>query len=68
LGAHASVAPGTSSGSAPLLTLTGMVGSADGRQLLKETCAGTDPERLGLEVADKLIARGADRILAAVRE
>lgn len=51
-----------------LLTLTGMVGSPDGLTLLKETETGSDPEKLGLLVADKLIARGADRILDAARE
>jgi hydroxymethylbilane synthase len=56
------------SGAEPLLTLTGMVGTPDGRTLLKEQETGKDPEALGLLVADKLIARGADRILAAVRE
>lgn len=66
LGAYASVEE--SSGAEPLLKLTGMVGSPDGRTLLKETETGTDPEKLGLLVADKLIAQGADRILAAVRE
>jgi hydroxymethylbilane synthase len=70
LGAYASVSADSSSGSAagPLLTLTGMVGSPDGRTLLKESASGTDPEALGLLVADQLIALGADRILAAVRE
>jgi hydroxymethylbilane synthase len=66
LGAYASVEEG--SGAEPLLTLTGMVGTPDGQTLLKEQESGTDPEALGLLVADKLISRGADRILAAVRE
>jgi hydroxymethylbilane synthase len=66
LGAYASVEEG--SGAKPMLTLAGMVGTPDGRTLLKEQESGTDPEALGLLVADKLIARGADRILAAVRE
>ncbi|WP_223068247.1 hydroxymethylbilane synthase [Paenibacillus caui] len=53
---------------APLqLHLTGMVGSPDGRTILKEELRGTDPERLGTEVANKLIARGAGDILAEVR-
>ncbi|MBP1995941.1 hydroxymethylbilane synthase [Paenibacillus eucommiae] len=67
LGAFASVSA-ESSGGRPLLTLTGMVGSPDGQEVLKESASGTDPEALGLLVADQLIARGADRILAAVRE
>jgi hydroxymethylbilane synthase len=58
----------TGTDSTQLLTMTGFVGSPDGTQLLKETGSGTDPELLGREIAAKLIARGADRILAAVRE
>lgn len=67
LGAYASVVEG-SSGAKPLLTLTGMVGTPDGQTMLKEQLTGENPEQLGLQVADKLIARGADRILDAVRE
>ncbi|WP_138496251.1 hydroxymethylbilane synthase [Paenibacillus pinistramenti] len=54
-------------GQAPELTLTGMVGSPDGSKILKETIKGTDPERLGKEVADKLMAQGAGDILAEIR-
>jgi hydroxymethylbilane synthase len=50
-----------------LLSLTGMVGSPDGGELLKETLTGSDPAELGRELAGRLIARGADRILAEVR-
>ena len=52
----------------PLLTLTGMVGTPDGVTMLKETASGNDPEALGMLVADKLIAQGAEQILAEVRE
>jgi hydroxymethylbilane synthase len=45
-----------------------MVGTPDGQTMLKEQLTGDNPEQLGLQVADKLIARGADRILDAVRE
>lgn len=48
------------------LIMTGMVGSPDGTVLLKEMKQGTDPEQLGRDVADALIARGADRILAEI--
>ncbi|MUT64511.1 hydroxymethylbilane synthase [Paenibacillus sp. NEAU-GSW1] len=48
------------------LELTGMVGSPDGSVLLKEMLKGTDPEKLGLDVAAALSARGADRILAEI--
>ncbi|CAG7655401.1 hydroxymethylbilane synthase [Paenibacillus allorhizosphaerae] len=50
------------------ITLTGMVGSPDGKQMIKETMTGTDPEQLGLHVAEALIARGASEILALVVE
>jgi hydroxymethylbilane synthase len=50
-----------------VIQLTGMVGTPDGDIILKETVTGTDPEKLGLEVANKLIAQGAENILAQVR-
>jgi hydroxymethylbilane synthase len=68
IGAYASVSEDSGSAAEPLLKLTGMVGSPDGRTLIKETASGTDPEALGLLVANKMIAQGADRILAAARE
>lgn len=49
------------------LTLTGLVGSADGAAILKETRGGGEPEALGIAVAEALIARGADRILDEAR-
>ncbi|AIQ54415.1 hydroxymethylbilane synthase [Paenibacillus sp. FSL R7-0331] len=50
-----------------VITLTGMVGTPDGSVILKETLTGTDPVWLGEEVARKLIARGAEKILADTR-
>jgi hydroxymethylbilane synthase len=50
-----------------VISITGMVGSPDGAQMLKETMTGTDPEQLGSSLADALIARGAADILATVR-
>ena len=50
------------------LTLTGMVGTPDGSEILKETAEGTDPAKLGEDVAGRLAARGAEAILAAYRE
>ncbi|ASS74911.1 hydroxymethylbilane synthase [Tumebacillus algifaecis] len=50
------------------LKLTGIVGSADGLTLLKETATGTDPMALGHAVAERLIEKGAGEILAKVRE
>jgi hydroxymethylbilane synthase len=51
------------------LTLAGMVASLDGSELLKETISGNraDAEKLGIELAAKLTAMGADKILAEVR-
>jgi len=49
------------------ISLTGMVGTPDGSTILKETCTGVDPVQLGEEVAKKLIARGAEKILSDVR-
>ncbi|SEM66727.1 hydroxymethylbilane synthase [Paenibacillus sp. OV219] len=66
IGAHATIVGEAEDGSA-LLELTGIVGSADGSVLLKETLQGNDPVALGLEAAALLKARGADRILAEVR-
>ncbi|MFD0588310.1 hydroxymethylbilane synthase [Paenibacillus sp. GCM10027627] len=64
IGAYATVI--SRDGEATLLELTGMVGSPDGATLLKEMKRGTDPEQLGREVAEALIASGADRILAEI--
>lgn len=50
------------------VVLTGMVGTPDGRLVLKESMAGNDPVLLGQSVADKLISRGAGEILAAAEE
>ncbi len=41
----------------------------DGSVLLKEKVVGTDPEKVGLEAADRLINQGAkELILAANKE
>lgn len=64
IGAYATIVSEEADG--PLLELTGMVGSPDGETLLKEIKRGKDPEKLGKEVAESLIASGADRILAEI--
>ncbi|UVI28132.1 hydroxymethylbilane synthase [Paenibacillus spongiae] len=66
IGAHAILLDEKSSDGSPLLSLTGIVGSPDGSVLLKETRIGTDPKQVGIEAAEALKARGADRILAEV--
>lgn len=52
----------------PVIELTGMVGSTDGRVILKETRRGNNPELLGKQVANQLVAQGADRILAELNQ
>jgi hydroxymethylbilane synthase len=50
------------------LTLSGLVGSVDGRRIIKDTIEG-DPEtaeKLGVTLAEKLLSRGADVILREV--
>lgn len=64
IGAHAVLIDQESA--EPTLELTGIVGSPDGELLLKETKRGTNPEQLGRDVAEALISRGADRILASI--
>ena len=50
------------------LLLRGLVGSPDGREVLRAERRGpaADPEALGRAVADELLENGAARILAAV--
>lgn len=50
------------------LQMTGFVASIDGKNLLRESVQGpaNQPEALGQALAAKLVARGADRILAAL--
>ncbi|QSF44096.1 hydroxymethylbilane synthase [Paenibacillus tianjinensis] len=74
IGAYAVLGAGEAAGTertaepkGQVITLTGMVGTPDGSVILKETCSGEDPVQLGEEVARKLIARGAEKILADVR-
>jgi hydroxymethylbilane synthase len=52
-----------------ILVLRGLVGEADGSRMLKATARGPkqEAERIGVELADKLIARGAGDILARAR-
>ncbi|MFF2529399.1 hydroxymethylbilane synthase [Brevibacillus sp. NPDC058079] len=48
------------------ITLTGMVGSPDGKQMFKNTATGQDPLALGIQVAEALLAQGAGDVLAQV--
>ncbi|MDJ0726296.1 MAG: hydroxymethylbilane synthase [Prochloraceae cyanobacterium] len=53
---------------ADTLTLTGMVASLDGKQLVKDSVSGkpSDAEKLGLDLADRLRELGAGEILAKI--
>ena len=59
LGAYATVAKDE-------IHMTGFVASVDGKQMLREatTASTAYPDAVGKTLADKLIARGADKILA----
>jgi hydroxymethylbilane synthase len=48
--------------------LEGLVASVDGKDLIRDTAEGTieDPESIGIQLAERLLARGADRILHAI--
>jgi hydroxymethylbilane synthase len=48
--------------------LEGLVSSVDGKELIRDTVEGTadDPESIGIQLAERLLARGADRILQAI--
>ncbi|MBP1156610.1 hydroxymethylbilane synthase [Paenibacillus sp. PvR052] len=67
IGAYAQLGSVNNEGK-PEIALTGMVGSPDGKQMLKETMTGTDPEELGLALAEALIAKGAAELLLIAGE
>jgi hydroxymethylbilane synthase len=46
------------------LTLVGLIGSADGRRMLRSEASGSVPETLGTEVANRLLDAGAAELLA----
>lgn len=52
----------------PCIRLTGLVGDPEGDLILQETISGNEPQELGMKLADELAARGAEEILAKVRE
>jgi hydroxymethylbilane synthase len=65
IGAYAQLESDAPDGS---LLLTGMVASPDGNRILRETAAGDDSQLVGSVVAQALLRRGADSILAETRE
>jgi len=46
--------------------LIAMVGRPDGSELLREQADGDDPVQLGRDTAQKLLSRGANKILEDV--
>jgi hydroxymethylbilane synthase len=48
--------------------LEGLVSSVDGKELIRDTVEGTieDPESIGIQLAERLLAHGGDRILQAI--
>ena len=59
IGAHASHENGK-------LILQAVVASPDGKEIVRERCSGSDPQKLGKEIGEALLARGARRILESV--
>lgn len=50
------------------VVLTAMVGTPDGKTILKEMKQGSDPNQVGIEAADLLLSQGAKEILDKVKE
>ena len=70
IAAHAVLDPvGAQSGAAEL-TIRGLVGTADGMQIVRAEQRGSarDAERLGVELAESLLQKGADGILHRLSE
>lgn len=51
-----------------VIDIQGMVGSPDGSTVLRGQLRGTDPDALGIELAESLLEAGADKILAELLE
>jgi hydroxymethylbilane synthase len=49
------------------IRLRGLVAMPDGSTIIQDQLEGEDPEKTGIELADRLRERGADEILAAAR-
>ena len=48
------------------IVLTALVATPNGTEVLKEVVRGTDPEKVGVEAAQRLIDRGAKQLIARV--
>ncbi|MBM4124693.1 MAG: hydroxymethylbilane synthase [Nitrospira sp.] len=61
IAAHATVAGGT-------LTMDGLVAAVDGRRFLRERIEGPDADAktLGVQLAERLLAKGGDKILSEI--
>src|SRR2546426_1049349 len=61
IAAHAAITNGT-------LTLSALIAGADGRRLVRDSVQGPlrDAHRLGVELAERLLARGGDEILKEI--
>jgi hydroxymethylbilane synthase len=61
LGAYATI-------QADIISITGFVASVDGKQMVRETVTGDAQlaEKLGKQLADKLVGMGANAILATL--
>lgn len=67
IGAYATVAEAASD-EQPMITMVGLVATPDGSRLFTQRGTGTDPEKLGRELAERLLAEGAGDVLAKVWE
>lgn len=50
------------------IVLTALVASPDGKTIYKEMVKGSEPEKVGLEAAEKLIQQGAKALIDKVKE
>jgi hydroxymethylbilane synthase len=50
------------------IELTGLVASPDGKTIFKEKVIGTNPEEIGLRAAEKLIEKGAKKLIDDVKK
>jgi hydroxymethylbilane synthase len=50
------------------IVLEGLVASVDGKEVIRDRVTGTanDPHSVGVQLAERLLARGGDRILQAI--
>ncbi|MGE6629056.1 hydroxymethylbilane synthase [Bacillus sp. NPDC077027] len=50
------------------IELTGLVASADGKTIVKETVVGTDPETIGIQCAKQMADKGAKALIDKVKK